>query len=287
MLSYSARRNLAGLLSNNSDTGSLTLFDTLINIEEKRIMSSRNWPFLEKQFTLLTDSANQFVTLPQYTDRVFSVYVTVGTYNYTPRECPSREQWDRLNMVSVSSDIPQWWFVYDGKLGLFPKASTSANVITVNSKRLAKDLTVADYTTGGILTAVNGSATITGTGTTFTASMVGRWLQIAETNAANGGDGFWYQILSYTSATSITLARNYAGTAITAGNATYTISLCSLLPEQYQDLPIYGALRTYFTSVNPDAEKAQLYAGMFNGMYKTLVDDYGNRNQSMVIDDGC
>lgn len=289
MISYTQRRNLFGTLSNNSDSATLTLADTLINIEEKRIMSSRNWPFLEKQFTLSTDSSNQFVTLPQYVDRVFSVYVTVGTYNYTPRECPSREQWDRLNMVTVSSDIPQWWFVYDGKLGLFPKPSTSSNVITVNSKRLAKDLTVADYTTGGVLTAVNGSPTITGTGTTWTASMVGRWLQISESNTANNGDGFWYQILSYTSATSITLNRNYAGTAITAGNAPYTIALCSLLPEQYQDLPIYGALRTFFTSVNPDTtntEKAQLYGGMYSEMYKTLVEDYGNRNQSMVISDG-
>lgn len=286
MLSYSERRTLFGDLSNNSAIPTLALADKLISIEEKRILSSYAWSFLEKQFTVLTDSANQFVPIPQYIDRVSSIYVTVGTYRYSPRECPSREAWDRLNMTSVASDIPTWWFVYDGKIGLYPKPSTSSNVITINSKQSAKDLTVADYTAGSIVTMVNGLPTVIGTGTTFTASMVGRWLRITETNAANGGDGFWYQILGYTSATEITLVRNYAGTAITAGTAAYTISQCSLMPEQYQDLPIYGALRTYFISVAPDAGKAQLYGGMYKEMLKTMMSDYSVKNISCVLDDG-
>ena len=364
MLSYSARRNLAGDLSNNSASATLTIFDTLINLEEKRILSSRAWSFLEKQYTttvgdvvtmttatpaVITCATNNFAvndivyfttsgtlptgltagtkyfvisagysgnsfevatslggtavnttvdgtgtyyviapfkTLPQYIDRVASVYVTVGTYNYTPKECPSRGIWDKLNMTTFTSDIPTWWYVYDGKLGLFPRPSTATNIVTINSKQLAKDLSVADYTTGNILTAVNGSPTITGTGTTFTASMVGRWLRITESDTANKGDGYWYRIRSYTSATVITLEKPYQGTAITAGAAAYTISLCSLMPEQYQDLPIYGALRTYFTSVQPDNQKAQLYEGMFQTMFKAMEKDYLQKNQSMVLDDG-
>jgi hypothetical protein len=364
MLSYTERRNLAGDLSNNSASATLTLFDKLISLEEKRILSSYAWPFLEKQFsmtcgdivtvtiaspavftcttnnfsvndvvyftttgalptglsagtryyviatglggndfrvsatlggTVVDTSGSQsgthsvtpaFKTLPQYIDRVSSLYVTVGTYNYTPRECPSREQWDRLNMTTVTSDIPTWWYVYNGKLGLFPRPSTASNIITINSKQLARDLTVADYTTGNILTAVNGSATITGTGTTFTQSMVGRWLRITESDTANKGDGYWYRILSYTSATVITLEKPYQGTAITTGTAAYTISQCSLVPEQYQDLPIYGALRTYFTSVAPDNSKAQLYGGMYKELMQTMEADFSVKNQSCVIDDG-
>ena len=364
MLGYLDRRNLFGSLSNNTSTAVLTLADQLINIEEKRILSSFNWPFLERQFsmtagdtvtvtiatpavftcttnnfsvndvvyftttgalptglsaatryyvistglsgndfqvsstlggTAVDTSGSQsgthsvtpaFKTLPQYIDRVSSLYVTVGTYNYSPKECPSREMWDRLNMTTVTSDIPTWWYVYNGKLGLFPRQSTASNIITINSKQLARDLTVTDYTTGGILTAVNGSATITGTGTTFTQSMVGRWLRITESDTANKGDGYWYQIASYTSATVITLMRPYQGTAITTGNAAYTISQCSLMPEQYQDLPIYGALRTYYTSVDPNPTNAQLYEGMYQNMYKTLESDYSVKNQSCVLDDG-
>lgn len=364
MLSYSARRNMFGDLANNSASATLTLADSLINLEEKRILSSRAWSFLEKQFVttvgdvvtitiaspgVITCSTNNFAvndivyftttgalptgltagtkyfvisagysgndfevsttlggtavdtsgsqsgthyviapfkTLPQYIDRVASLYVTVGTYNYTPKECPSRGRWDALNMTTFQSDIPTDWYIYDGKLGLFPRPATATNIVTINSKQLARDLTVADYTTGGILTAVKGSPTITGTGTTFTASMVGRWLRITESDTANKGDGYWYKIRSYTSATVITLEKPYQGTAITAGNAAYTISQCSLMPEQYQDLPIYGALRTYFTSVQPDNSKAQLYEGMYSEMYKMMEKDYLQKNESAVIDDG-
>ncbi len=364
MLGYLDRRNLAGTLSNNTSTAALAAFDTLINIEEKRILSSFAWPFLERQFSMtagdtftvtvaspavFTCTTNNFAlndvvffsttgalptgltagtayyvisaglggnvfevsatlggtavvttgsqsgthsviplfkTLPQYIDRVSSVYITVGTYNYSPKEIPSRDAWDRLNLTTTSSDIPQYWYIYNGKLAFYPRQSTAANVITVNSKQLVRDLSITDYTTGGILTAVNGSATITGTGTTFTQSMVGRWLRITESDTANKGDGYWYRILSYTSATVITLEKPYQGTAITTGNAAYQISQCSLMPEQYQDLSIYGALRTYYTSIDPSVNQAKLYEGMFETMYKMMESDYSAKNQSMVIDDG-
>jgi len=286
MLSYSERRSLFGDLSNNSSSDNLSLADKLTNIEEKRILSSRNWPFLEKQFTTETDSSNQFVVLPQYVDRVFTVTVTVDDRVYSPKECPSRAVWDRLNETSVSSDIPEWWFVYDGKVGLYPEPATSSNTITINGKRLAKDLTIADYTTGGVVTTVLDSATVTGTGTTWATSMAGRWLRITESDTDDKGDGFWYEILSVASTTSLTLVRPYKGTAITGGNAAYTISQCSLLPEQYQDLPIYGALRTYYTSVQPDNAKAQLYGGMYSQMEQSLIESYASKSESMVIDSG-
>jgi hypothetical protein len=362
MLSYTSRRDLFGSLSGNTSASALSMADTLMNLREKKILSSYAWSFLENQFTLtcgdivtttiaspavLTCTTNNFQvndavyftstgalptglsagtryyvistglggndfrvsatlggtvvntsgsqsgthyitpafkTLPQYIDRVASVYVTVGTYNYTPRECPSREMWDKLNMTTVTSDIPTWWFVYNGKLGLFPRPSTATNTITVNAKPLVKDLTVADYTTGGILTAVNGSPTITGTGTTWTQSMVGRWLRITESDTANKGDGYWYQIASYTSATVITLAKPYQGTAITTGNAAYAIAQCSLMPEQYQDLPMYWALGMYFAL--PDPKKSEEYKNLYREGYKEMKVDYSVENQSCVIDDG-
>lgn len=362
MLGFTERRDLFGSLSGDSSTASLAMADKLMNIKEKKILSSYAWSFLEKQFsmtcgdtftvtiaspavftcttnnfalndevyftttgalptgltagtryyvistglggndfrvsatlggTVVNTSGSQsgthsvtpaFKTLPQYIDRVASVYVTVGTYNYTPRECPSREQWDKLNMTTVTSDIPTWWFVYNGKLALFPRPSTATNVITINSKPLVRDLSVADYTTGTIVTMVNGSATVTGSGTTFTASMVGRWLRITESDTANKGDGYWYKILSYTSATVITLEKPYQGTAITAGAAAYQISQCSLMPEQYQDLPMYWALGLYFNL--PDPNKAKEYQDLYREGYKEMKIDYSVENQSCVVDDG-
>lgn len=359
MLSYSARRNLFGTLSNNTATATLTMADQLINIEEKRILSSRQWSFLEKQFFMTVgdtvtmtvaspavvtcttynyqvndvvyftttgalptgitaaspyfvisvsgntfqisatqggtavvttgtqsgvhSSVPRFKLPPQYIDRISNPTVTVGSYIYTPKECPDRQTWDKINMVTFASDIPIWWFNYGGKIGFSPRPSTASNLVTINSKQLAKDLSVADYVTGTITT--TSGNTITGSGTAWTAQMAGRWLQVTDGNGAVG-DGYWYKILSVASATSLTLEKAYAGTPLAAASATYTIAQCSLVPEQYQDLPVYGALRTYFTSVDPDAGKAQLYGGMYDTMYKTMEDDYTVKNVSCVIEDG-
>lgn len=78
-----------------------------------------------------------------------------------------------------------------------------------------------DYTTGTV--AVSAAGVVTGTGTTFTSSMVGLGFKAA-------GQTAWYRIKTYTSATSITIELDkddvsdttYDGGAISAG-ASYTI----------------------------------------------------------------
>lgn len=73
--------------------------------------------------------------------------------------------------------------------------------------------TIDDYTTGTV-TVTNGSRTVTGSGTTFTASMVGRKFRVGSENA-------FYYIESFTSTTVVTLRDIYQGTTQSAG--TYTI----------------------------------------------------------------
>lgn len=78
-----------------------------------------------------------------------------------------------------------------------------------------------DYTTGTVAVA-NTTGVVTGTGTTFTAAMVGNPFKAT-------GHTKWYRVSAYTSATSITIINDsddetasYDGGAISAG-ATYTI----------------------------------------------------------------
>lgn len=74
--------------------------------------------------------------------------------------------------------------------------------------------TVATYAIG-TTTVTNGSKTVTGIGTTFTAAMVGRKFRHANENA-------FYVIATYVSATSITLNTPYQGATDSTGS-TYTI----------------------------------------------------------------
>lgn len=74
--------------------------------------------------------------------------------------------------------------------------------------------TVAIYTTG-TMKVTNGSAVVTGVGTTFTQNMVGLKIRHANENA-------YYYILSYQSATQVTLKSPYQGATDSTGSS-YTI----------------------------------------------------------------
>lgn len=286
MLSYTGRRTLFGNLSNVSDTTVLGVADTLMNSSEKRILTMKPWPFLNKQSTLTTTASTQFTNLPQNVGKVLSVYVTVSSTRYSPKEAPSREFWDQLNYSTQTSDTPEYYYVFDGQLGLWPTPATSSNTITVNHRRVPKDLTLADYTTGSIVSVANGGTAVVGTGTSWTAKMAGLYLKITDSNTANTGDGFWYEIASSGTATTITLNRAYAGTAIAAGTAPYTIGQMSLLPEGYHELPVYDALSYYYASIQPEPVRAKKYTEASADLMRQLIRDFSSPTQNLVLDDG-
>lgn len=100
-------------------------------------------------------------------------------------------------------------------------------------QKTAVDFTIADYNTGTVDGATNGSKTVTGLGTTWTSAMAGRYIQIAGT-----GDSVWYKIDSVGSTTSLTLSDFYNGTTIgPAAGASYIIrKRFYQLPNDYDKL---------------------------------------------------
>src|SRR3990172_4616784 len=97
--------------------------------------------------------------------------------------------------------------------------------------------TVAPYETGTV-TATNGSKTITGSGTTFTAAMVGRKIRVEDENA-------YYRIAAFVSTTEVTLEAAYQGTR--QSGADY-----SIYKDEYRlpaDLDVYKVLRQIENSV--------------------------------------
>lgn len=116
-------------------------------------------------------------------------------------------------------------------------------------------------------TALGGSI-ITGATTVWTLDMVGRWIRITQTTAANGGDERWYQITNLYSATAIGISTPYEGTAITSGTAAYVIGQVSVLPETYQIAPIYRAAAIYWginNPTNPNTALANHYWRLYDG----------------------
>jgi hypothetical protein len=231
----------------------------------------------------VTVASTTFVPLPYDVDQVESVFVTVGTTRYNPKPAPSRAFWDKLHYSVQTSDTPQWWFVYNGELGLWPRPATAGSVISMNAKIRVIDISIADITSSTIASIANGaSALVVSAG--LTVQMVGFWIRPTFVTTANGGDGVWYEIGAVASATAATLVRKYGGLSIVAGTASCTISQMSLLPEAFDNLPeLYAAYRYWHKESD---ERASEFKTMLKEGTDELFKAYGFSDLSMVVSDG-
>lgn len=241
--------------------------------------------FNERTYTVPggTVSGTQFYNLPPQVKKLINVTVTIANVLWQCKECPSKEYWDYLNTITFNQDYPSWFFVWNGQVGIFPTPSSSSNILTLNYKTRIIDLSQADYSTGTVSITTN-TATVTGSGTTFTNSMAGQWIRIAfnATNSANG-DNQWYQINSVTNATTLVLKNVYSGATVAVG--TYTIGEAPLLPEDYQDLPLYRMGIIYYTTRFPDATRADEYRKLYAEGFAMLDDEFGSKSTSVVLQD--
>lgn len=285
MKSYTQLRTDYGIDTKNTSAANLTYGDGVMNDFHRRLLAKADWPFLHRLRTATTLAATTFVALPYDVDQVESVFVTVGSTRYNPKPAPSRAFWDKLHYSSSNSDTPEYWFVYNGQIGLWPTPVTAGSVISLNAKIRAVDLNVADYTTGTVTSITNGDETLTVSGSTFTYPMVGRWARITQDDGTDAGDGVWYEISSITSTTVLELVRKYGGTTIAAGSQAYTIGMMPLLPEAYHDLPeMYGAFRYWMKE--KDTERAAGFKALLNEGLEDLFKTYSINDLSMVVDDG-
>src|SRR5229473_2451151 len=138
MLSFTGRRQAFADITNTStsDTTSMALGDRLMNQSEKRILASKDWPFLEKLDTSVTTTASTHAyNLPNLSEKPKSIYITVSSIRYTPREVTSRVEWDRLNVLSYTSDFPLWYYIFNGQVNIWPTPASSSNTIGLVYKR--------------------------------------------------------------------------------------------------------------------------------------------------------
>lgn len=263
MLTFTGLRNLYGKITHDKSTENLATFDTLSNEIIRGIVSSGDYSWREKEKIITTVADQQGYELFNDLDKLSNVYHLVDSQKHVPLgEITSKEQWNALNTTSVSSDIPEWHYVFGGKIKFYPTPASSSNSIYVSYLRKHIELSNADYTTGTIASIANGDTTVTGDSTVWTSVMVGRYIQLT--------DKQWYEIDSVTDNTHLELVKDYMGTSVAAASDTYTIGECSMLPEESQILPVYEAAEIYFTSINPDVNKATLYKKLKVGKYVKL-----------------
>ena len=282
MKSYSDMRTDYGVESKNTSVTNLTYGDGIMNGWIRRLLAKADWPFLHRLRITTTTGSATFVNLPYDVDQVESVFVTSGSTRYSPLPASSRKFWDELHYSSISSDVPEYWFIYNGQIGLWPTPATTGNVISLNAKVRVIDLNTADIT-GTVVTLTSGSTAVELTGG-LTDQMVGFWIRPTYATDDNKGDGVWYEIASVASGTAATLVRSYGGNTIAAGTATCTIGQMSLLPETFQSLPVEYASFRYWSKEKD--ERAKSYALLVNDGVKDLMAAYSVSDLGFVLDSG-
>jgi hypothetical protein len=266
---------------NNSLTDNIDWAIEVIN-DSIRYLVTRYY-FNERTYTTPTVSGTQFYNLPPQVKKLIDVTVTIGSVVWTPKECPSRQAWDALNAIAFNQDYPSYFFVYNGQVGLFPVPSTSSNTITMNYKTRIEDLAMADVT--GTATITTNTTTVTAAaGSPFKAWMAGNWIRVihSSTDSANG-DNQWYQIDSITSSTILVLKNKYTGATVTAGS--FTIGQVSILPEDYQDLPLYRMGMIYYSTRLIDKGKYQQYKELYESGLAALDQEFGSKTSSVILND--
>lgn len=213
---------------------------------------------------------------------VIDFYIISGSLRYVVTESPNAIFWDQLQFAQYSSDIPQYYWRFNGTTNVFPTPASSGHQLTWRYKRRLIDLSLQDYTTGTVSITTLTSAVV-GVGTSWFAGMAGSWIQIANNNtsATTSGDNGWYQIFSVTDTTHLTLVNQYQGATVAGGS--YTIGQTSVIPEDYQDVPLYAGLRVYYTSIVPDKAQAALYTNLAEMQETKLDAEFGNKSTNVRI----
>lgn len=264
----STLQTLTGVLS--TDTTNTALLMQFWNDSRRTVGGIRggNWPWRLFESTVLTVADQDYVYIPNDMERVTAVRTTVGTGSqvtiYLPKLIFDEQKWQYILALRLGSNqYPYFVFQRGQKLLMNPVSSVTDTPVILMGRRAIKDLNIADITNVTVTTATLGSTALTVSGS-MTADMVGRYIRITQTSVANGGDGYWYEIGSFTNATTINLVKPYQGLSIVGGTAASTIGQITYEPEAWQMAPIYRAT-AQFWDFKENQQLSERYWMLYDG----------------------
>jgi len=251
------------------DTSNNTLLMQFYDDSMRTILNIRGgkWWFLEGFETLATQQNVAGYVIPNNIRKITTLTVTVGTTIYSPTPVFNSQDWQLIKSSNMGSDdATLYYYPTYGNVELYPAPASDSNTITIFGRKTYRSINIADYTTGTITAVTNGGTTITGSGTSWNTSMIGKWIKIANTATVNNGDGVWYKIAGVASTTSLTILQKYQGTSISAGSATHIIGDMPIIPEAYEMAPVYRTLALWNQINNPTAPRIALdYWRLYDG----------------------
>lgn len=238
--------------------------------------------------TAISAVGQQSYIIPANVSKIKNDTITVGQLVYTPAPVRSIQEWTLLNALPYTSDIPNYYYIYQNQVMFWPIPSTSGNVITFNYKARVPDFSFEDYSDGTLSGIAVGSNSITGIGTGW--NTVGLFPIDTDITFFNlqiridppNGDGIWYPILRFNSDTSITLVTPIQNTA-SATAASYTIGQFPLLQEDFEDMLVYGPATVYYTSIVDNDAAYKKFKDLYDTRMKMLESYAGTKSVNVDL----
>jgi len=282
MLSYQGQYTEFQNLTSDDDSTNLSMGKTWIRQGQRKLDVLLNVFYQDKTrtFTTVDDAisgtSNQAYQLPENFRTLTELYVTVGTTQYHADLIQNINLWRTLNSTTTqsTSNFLSHCFIKQDRIELYPIPS-SANTATMLYRAMTKPLSQDDYTTGTITTLANGSTSVTGSGTSWTSSMVGRYFRIDD-------DMEWYKISAVGGSTSITLEKEYQGVSISGGSESYTIGEFPNTPPETHILPVYYAVWMW-ALFRKDVQLAREYERLWKEGVRDAEAAWANRSSSPII----
>lgn len=256
-------------ISRDDSSANETLGKQMMNDNIKTILNLEDWVFNRGTATDLTEAGRQYYPIPYNCQTIRKIKVNVNNTVYSLREIKSEAEWERLNMVSNSSDVPTAFFVKPStrEFGIYPIPSTDGYTITINFKKRVIDYGADDYSEGTV-TITSGESEITGSGTSWTSAMVGRYIKITN---------YWYEITKVTDATHLTIRGEFGEDTVSGGN--YVIAEIVPLLEGSENAPLYFALARYF-----DSREDRAQADKYDALYEKAISDLYKSDEKTTSD---
>lgn len=280
-------------ITGETSSAQLTIFKRHINDTDKLVSAKAPFLCLETLATKTTVESQEGYQLPNTIQRIRSVKVTLsGGTIYRPRPVEDPRYWEYLQSLQAGdSDAARFFMKQGSQVLLWPEPATAGSEISIRGRRRLRDLSLADYTTGTIVTATLDDETITGGSTAWATNAVGNWIRIDYTT----GDFQWYEISSITDTTHLELVKPYEGASIAAGTETYTIGEFSYVPGEYHPLLTYRPLAIYYAGLE-DTANSDRYWRMYDGgkeaglstntggLLKNMMTEELSRNEGIYVE---
>ena len=229
----------------------------------------------------------QSYRMPANISKLKTASITIGQLVYIAYPVNSVQEWVKVNALPYTAAYPAYFFLYNDELQFWPIPSATGQIITLYAQINTPDLSYPDVP-GTIASAgmtVN-SNIITATGTPFANFPLN--VDLTFTNlqlvaAPPNGDGLNYQIQNFTSSSSATLIKPVVYSPSQTGTGTFTVGQYPLLDGDFHDAIVYGALRTYFSSIVKDTDKSSYFGGLYNERLNRMAYYLSNKQTNVDL----